>query len=131
MTTMSTDKSDDENIPTLTDAYYEEQACQEEVYLEETEEERRVFLAPDDPSPLQSENLNEQRERAAEELITGDSDDPPLGDEAVEEMLRSILRGLRPIESLSLREWDKAGSSAPIYSAFSQGGFQNVRSARR
>ena len=31
----------------------------------------------------------EQLAQAAEELITGDSDDPPLSEETVEEMLRS------------------------------------------
>ena len=32
-------------------------------------------------------NLDEQLDHAAEELITGDSDDPPLSEEAVVEML--------------------------------------------
>ena len=85
---MSIYRSNDENIPPLTDAYYEEQASQEEVYVEETEEELRMILVFGDPSPCRSENLNEQREPAAEELITGDSDDSPLSEEAVEEMLR-------------------------------------------
>ena len=34
-------------------------------------------------------NLEEQLEHAAEELITGDSDDPPLSQEEVAEMLRT------------------------------------------
>ena len=34
-----------------------------------------------------AESLDEQLEHAAEELITGDSDDPPLGEEAVVEIL--------------------------------------------
>jgi hypothetical protein len=33
-------------------------------------------------------DLDEQLYHAAEELITGDSDDPPLSEEAVVEMLR-------------------------------------------
>ena len=33
-------------------------------------------------------NLDEQLYHAAEELITGDSDDPPLSEDAVVEMLR-------------------------------------------
>jgi len=37
--------------------------------------------------PLIGANLDEQLYRAAQELITGDSDDPPLSDEAVAEML--------------------------------------------
>ena len=44
-------------------------------------------------------NLDEQLYHAAEELITGDSDDPPLSEEAVVEMLRvsSDVRRLGPI----------------------------------
>jgi hypothetical protein len=38
--------------------------------------------------PRQAASLDEQLDHAAEELITGDSDDPPLSDEAVLEMLR-------------------------------------------
>jgi len=38
--------------------------------------------------PRVAESLDEQLEHAAEELITGDSDDPPLSEEAVLEMLR-------------------------------------------
>ena len=49
--------------------------------------------------PRVAESLAEQLEHAAEELITGDSDDPPLSEEAVVEMLRtthmSKLPGLR------------------------------------
>ena len=62
-------------------------ASQEETSIEGTEEEVRMILAIADPSPSRIENLKEQREQAAEELITGDSDDPPLSDEVVE-MLR-------------------------------------------
>jgi hypothetical protein len=45
-------------------------------------------LESDDPLPPRRESLKEQRKLAAEELITGDFDDPPLSEEAVEEMLR-------------------------------------------
>jgi hypothetical protein len=38
--------------------------------------------------PLIGENLDEQLDHAAEELITGDSDDPPLSKDTVMEMLR-------------------------------------------
>ena len=38
--------------------------------------------------PRMGANLDEQLYHAAEELITGDSDDPPLSEEAVVEMLR-------------------------------------------
>jgi hypothetical protein len=77
----------DEIIVVRTEDYYEEQASQEEIYLEETEEDLRMILEFDDPSPAPDENLREQREHAAEELITGDSDDPPLSDEAIDEIL--------------------------------------------
>jgi len=39
-------------------------------------------------APLESE----QRDHAAEELITGDSDDAPLSEEAVAEMLRTASK---------------------------------------
>lgn len=35
-----------------------------------------------------AESLEEQLDHAAEELITGDSDDPPLSEDAVVDMLR-------------------------------------------
>jgi hypothetical protein len=35
-----------------------------------------------------TQNLEEQLNQAAEELITGDSDDPPLSEEALVDMLR-------------------------------------------
>ena len=38
--------------------------------------------------PRIAESLDEQLNHAAEELITGDSDDPPLSEEAAVEMLR-------------------------------------------
>jgi hypothetical protein len=103
---MSINMSNDKNIPTDTEAYYEELASQEEIYLEETEEELRAILTSDDPSltdanihPCIAESLDEQLVDAAEELITGDADDPPLSEEAVLEMLRatSMPKGLRRI----------------------------------
>ena len=123
---MSLYKSTEENIPTHTEAYYEELASQEELYLEETEEEVRAILTsyvspasgidrsiatehcgvrePDlegrgsmaNPknNPRVAESLDEQLVDASEELITGDADDPPLSEEAVEEMLNdSPARG--------------------------------------
>jgi hypothetical protein len=119
---MSINMSNDKNIPTDAEAYYETIASQEEIYLEETEEELRVILTCDDPSPSKGNSLllaenrgerefdcrversmtdannnprvadspDEQLSHAAEELITGDPDDPPLSEEAVEEMLRTM-----------------------------------------
>ena len=43
--------------------------------------------ANDDPRI--AAHLEEQLEHAAEELITGDSDDPPLSQEEIAEMLRT------------------------------------------
>jgi hypothetical protein len=48
---MSINKSNDENIATHTEPYYEELASQEQYYLDETEEELRAILTSDDPSP--------------------------------------------------------------------------------
>ena len=38
--------------------------------------------------PRTAESLEEELDHAAEELITGDSDDPPLSEETVLKMLR-------------------------------------------
>jgi len=53
---MSLYKSTEENIPTHTEAYYEELASQEELYLEETEEEVRAILTSGDPSPSRNKS---------------------------------------------------------------------------
>ena len=115
---MSININNDRNIPTDTDAYYEELASQEELYLEETEEgvvailtsyvspslqsdrsttmdicaERESTLeiegiTTDLTSPRMVGNPDEQLLEAIEELITGDSDDPPLSEDSVHEML--------------------------------------------
>jgi hypothetical protein len=108
---MSIDKSSDENVQNHGEAYYEELASQEEIYLEGREERARAVLISEKPS-LSAVSIDvvsleakcsltdaggslgmagsgdEQLEQAAEELITGDSDDPPLSDEAVAKMLR-------------------------------------------
>jgi len=96
--------------------YYEELASQEELYLEETEEEvvtiLTSYVSPTsqndlsivteycelresdsgvgfDPNndPRKAESRDEQLVDASEELITGDADDPPLSEVAVQEML--------------------------------------------
>jgi hypothetical protein len=54
MTTMPIDKSSQENIPNDSEAYCEELAGQEEIYLEETEEEVRAILISDDQVPSQT-----------------------------------------------------------------------------
>jgi hypothetical protein len=130
---MSSDMSDDKNIPTDKEADCETVASQEEIYLEETEEEVHTILFFDvaeesgrmldendgereldlpDTTYLQREtvcecvayevtrpetevnnnriveSLDEELGQAAEELITGDSDDPPLSEDTVADMLR-------------------------------------------
>jgi hypothetical protein len=60
--TMSINMSNDKNIPTDTEAYYETVASQEEIYREETEEEVRAILTSDDRSP--GENLIRGRQRS-------------------------------------------------------------------
>lgn len=111
---MSINMSNDKNIPIDANAYYERVASQEEIYLEETEEELRAILisyhistsrnsgstlaenrgernldwGKTNNDPCISESLDEQLDHAAKDLITGDSDDPPLSEEVVVEMLR-------------------------------------------
>jgi hypothetical protein len=91
LTTMSIDKRNDQNIPAHTEDYYEALASEEQIYLDEGVEilrEREISVqdssANNDPRTGESEPLH----YAAEELIVGDSDDPPLSDEAVAKMLR-------------------------------------------
>lgn len=108
---MSTDKGSEENIQDHSDAYYEELACQEEIYMEEIEERARAVLISEQPSlsPMSVDVVSlevkcsltdavsnpdahrgdEKLKQAAEELITGDSDDPPLSDDAVEKMFKA------------------------------------------
>jgi hypothetical protein len=91
--------SGETNIPRNAEACYEAVASQEEIYLEENEEELRAILIFDDLVPATAkvevstpgvaspscadESIDEQLKHAAEELITGDSDDPPLSEEIV------------------------------------------------
>lgn len=117
---MSIYLNNNEGRLTDSEACYEAVASQEETYLEETEEDLRAILIFDDPSPQNNNwmlvesstelslrwegkstmneddsavagELDEQLGRAAEELITGDSDDPPLNDEAVVEMINLAM----------------------------------------
>lgn len=93
---MLTYGNDDENPTTDREAYYEIVASQEEIYLEETEEAVHMALETADPcfsnedvngSSRLEETLNEQLHHAAEELIAGDADDPPLSPETITGML--------------------------------------------
>lgn len=51
---MLIDKSSQANIPNDSDAYYEEVASREEIYLEEVEEEVRAILTSDAKVPSQT-----------------------------------------------------------------------------
>lgn len=55
-------------------------------------------MTDENNDPRVPESLEEQLDHAAKELITGDSDDPPLSEEAVLEMIRVLqmpkVRGL-------------------------------------
>ena len=52
-------------------------------------------MTAENNDPCMAESLEEQLDHAAEELITGDSDDPPLSEESVAEMLNSSARTAR------------------------------------
>jgi len=70
------------------DEFYEERASQEELYLEKVEENLRAILISEGNAVHRTVvTIEEQRTRAAELLIAGDSDDPPLSEETVVEML--------------------------------------------
>jgi hypothetical protein len=58
MTAIFIYESNDKNLPTDTETYYEAVAGQEEIYLEETEEEIRMILISDDPQ-LSEERVEE------------------------------------------------------------------------
>lgn len=118
---MSVNDNDDKKLPADADeeACDETVAGEEEIYLEETEEEVSAVLISYEVSPSQNdcsmnladrdfeweqaqlsasnndlsvaEALDDQLIRAAEELITGDADDPPLSEKAVMEMIRAAL----------------------------------------
>ena len=69
------------------DAYYEEQASQEEIYLEQVEENLRAILTSEtNTTPSAAKTLDDQLNHAGEELLTGDSDDAPLSEETITEM---------------------------------------------
>jgi len=46
-------------------------------------------MTDENNDPRKAESLEEHLDHAAEELITGDSDDPPLSEETVLEVLRA------------------------------------------
>jgi hypothetical protein len=78
---MSNDEKKNESIPAHTDDYYEAIASQEELYLEEVEENLRAILtSKTNTAYREAGSFDEQLDLAAEDLLTGDSDDPPLSE---------------------------------------------------
>jgi hypothetical protein len=92
---MSIDKERDENIPDPSEAECEEIAGQEEIYLEECVErfrEHEAIVAEEFYVKYEESRhvaTPPEADQAAEELIDGDSDDAPLSEEAIAEMLRA------------------------------------------
>ena len=69
------------------EAYYEDQASQEEIYLEQVEENLRAILTSEaTTTPSAAKTLDDQLNHAGEELLTGDSDDAPFSEETITEM---------------------------------------------
>src|SRR5207248_11317880 len=68
--------SNDNSIPTNTEAYYETVASQEDIYLEETEEELRAILTSDDPSSSRSNSLSIDRESLDVKISVTDAKNP-------------------------------------------------------
>jgi len=91
---MSNDENKNESSPAHTEDYYEAVVSQEQIYLDEVEENLRAMLAFDaNSAPRTAQSLDEQLDQAAEELITGDSDDAPLSEKTIAEMLSRPLLG--------------------------------------
>lgn len=62
---------------------YELRASQEEFYLEETEEELRMILECDETTLQASDASLPDPKDEIEDLLTGDSDEPPLSEDQV------------------------------------------------
>jgi hypothetical protein len=95
---MSIEKDNNLKISAKTDEYYEELAGQEEEYLEEGVEklrERELLVSQATAKKLQQAEARaeEEREHEVEELVTGDSDDPPRSDDRVVAMLKKASNG--------------------------------------
>jgi hypothetical protein len=84
---MSAYETNGERISIQIDSY-ELRASQEEFYLEETEEELRMILECDGTNSQSLALSRPNLESEIEDLLTGDSDDPPLSEEQVEDALR-------------------------------------------
>jgi hypothetical protein len=73
MTGMCPYERNDEDISVRTDAYYEQQASHEEIYLEEREEEVRMILEYEDPPPppvrVSIKDESRQLKRSSREIL--------------------------------------------------------------
>jgi hypothetical protein len=86
---MSAYETNAERITIQTDSY-ELRASQEEFYLEQTEEDLRMILECDETTAHSSDSSLPVLESELEDLLTGDSDDPPMSEEQVEDALRQF-----------------------------------------
>jgi hypothetical protein len=95
---MASNKRIHENTPAAAEAFYEELASQEEIYLEEGVENLRKTKSAISEAKSESrivDGLDEQPDHAVEEFITGDSDDPPLSEAEIAKMLSMGLSAQR------------------------------------
>ena len=84
---MTNSNGNSENVRAAkTDEYYEELACQEEVYLERIEENLRAIAIRELDAAIATEKFEAGLECAVEKLVEGDGDDAPLGEEAIGEL---------------------------------------------
>lgn len=93
---MSINMSNDKNLPT-DEAYYEELASQEEIYLEETEEELRAILTSNDPSPsgnsggTLSENRGERKlDLEVKRSMTDPKNNPRIAESLDEQIVDAV-----------------------------------------
>ena len=79
-----------------TDDYYEAIASQEQVYLDEIEEHLIEILTCDlNVIHHKTQDLDEQLSQNVEELLSGDSDDPPLTEDTITDIMNTTLHNLR------------------------------------
>jgi hypothetical protein len=96
---MSINMSNDKNIPTDAEAYYETIASQEEIYLEETEEELRAILISYDTSPSRNSGSTLAKNRGERKLDWGkrsmsDANNDPCTAESLDEQLNHAAEEL-------------------------------------
>ena len=78
---MRNDEDKPESVPAHTEDDYEAIAGQEQAYLDDVEENLRQILTSEPITTSHAaERIDDQLDHAAEELLTGDSDDPPVAE---------------------------------------------------